>query len=131
MLWLGSRMPYWGDSVYASEMNYRHDTPLQCMFDSVTIAQSILFGTFGLSCRFDGAVEVTPVLPSFARYANLRHVRLRGELFDLEVRRDGFAVILPDGRRIDAPAGKTIELSGQKARVLDSRTRSEDGLILY
>ena len=131
MLWLGSRMPYWGDSVYASEMNYRHDTPLQCMFDSVTIAQSILFGTFGLSCRFDGAVEVTPVLPSFARYANLRHVRLRGELFDLEVRRDGFAVILPDGQRIDAPAGKTIELSGQKGRVLDSRTRSEDGLILY
>ena len=131
MLWLGNRMPYWGDSVYASKMDYRHDTPLQCMFDSVTIAQSILFGTFGLSPRFDGAVEVTPVLPSFAGYANLRHIKIRDELFDVEVRRDGFSMILPGGERLDAPAGKTIELFRHKARILDSRTKHEDGMVLY
>ena len=34
ILWWGERVPYWGDSFAANEIQYRRDTPLQCTIDA-------------------------------------------------------------------------------------------------
>ena len=130
MLWLGERMPYWGDSVVASEMDYRRDTPLQCMFDSVTIAQTVIFGMFGITSRFDGVIEITPALPGFARQVALRGVRIRGHVFDVVLDEAGFAV-LSDGKEYRARYGQTVRLGGSGGEIVKSRSKQENGLPLY
>ena len=116
MLWLGERMPYWGDSVVASQMEYRHDTPLQCMFDSVTMAQTIIFGMFGITSRFDGIVEITPYRPDFAEKVALYNIRLRGLCFDVLMNPDYFEVRC--GRKIyRASYGQKMELTADSARL--------------
>ena len=53
-------MPYWGDSIYADRMDYRHDTPLQCTIDGVAVAQCFIFGMFGVDPQFDGTHSRPP-----------------------------------------------------------------------
>lgn len=130
MLWLGERMPYWGDSVVAGEMDYRRDTPLQCMFDSVTIAQTVIFGMFGISSRFDGVVEVTPALPDFAQRVALRGVKIRGLTFDVAMDTDGYTVTM-DGREYRAAYGQTVQLGDSGGKVLNQRTEQENGYHLF
>mgnify|MGYP003344925615 CR=1 FL=1 len=48
ILWWGTRMPYWGDSIVANAVEYRKDTPLQCTIDGAAGAQCILFGLLGI-----------------------------------------------------------------------------------
>lgn len=86
-------MPYWGDSVTADTIDYRRDTPLQCMFDSVTIAQTIIFGMFGISAYPDGSVEISPARAEFAPNTALRNIRIRGICFDVELNESGYTVI--------------------------------------
>lgn len=114
LLWLGERMPYWGDSVTAGTADYRRDTPLQCMFDSVTIAQTVIFGMFGISARFDGTVEIAPARPDFAPHTALRGVRIRGLCFDVVLNEEQFTVI-HGGREYRADYGETVTLSAETA----------------
>ncbi len=106
-LWWGSRMPYWGDSIVAERVDYRHDTPLQCTVDGVTVAQAIIFGMFGVDSQFDGSILVNPRPPAFAKHLSLRGVKIRGIVFDIDVDGDKFKVTW-GGKTMSAPVGRTI-----------------------
>ena len=105
--WWGTRLPYWGDSIVAERIAYRHDTPLQCTVDGVTVAQCILFGMFGIDAKMDGTVCVHPNPGSLAKKAALKGVRLRGQVFDVEVDGNRFSVT-SNGKTQTAPVGKAM-----------------------
>ena len=108
-LWWGSRMPYWGDSIVAERVDYRHDTPLQCTVDGVTVAQAIIFGMFGVDAQFDGSILVSPNPPAFAPRIALQGVKLRGIVFDIDVDDNKFKVT-SGGKSLVAPVGRTISI---------------------
>jgi hypothetical protein len=108
-LWWGSRMPYWGDSSYADRIDYRHDTPLQCTIDGVTVAQFFIFGLFGVDPQFDGTILVSPRPAAFAPRAALRGVKMRDAVFDIELGDKEYKV-LSGGKTFVAPLGGTIRL---------------------
>lgn len=95
ILWWGERMPYWSDSIVANAMDYRKDTPLQCMLDGAAIAQGIIFGLLGVDSQVNGDVTFNPHRPPFANRLALHGLRLHGLSFDLEV----------DGETFDVRAG--------------------------
>ena len=64
ILWWGDRLPYWGDSFVANQIDYRKDTPLQCTIDGPAAAQCIIFGMFGVRAEFDGNIRINPQPPS-------------------------------------------------------------------
>ena len=109
ILWLADRLPYWGDSVVAHEMDYRKDTPLQCTLDSVAVAQCMIFGMFGIDAGFDGTIAIHPLLPGFARSMSLQGVKLRGVTFDINVTPDNFTVTIGN-EQLTVPCGKTVFL---------------------
>src|SRR3989454_185972 len=47
-LWWAERLPYWGDSLVANQIDYRKDTPLQCALDAAAGAQCVIFGICGI-----------------------------------------------------------------------------------
>jgi hypothetical protein len=108
-LWWGSRMPYWGDSSYADRMDYRHDTPLQCTIDGVTVAQFFIYGMFGVDPQFDGTIRISPRPAAFAPRSALRGVRMRDAVFDIELGDKEFQVI-SGGKTVVAPIGGTVFL---------------------
>lgn len=110
VLWWGERMPYWGDSFYADTMRYREETPLQCTIDSVTGAQCIIFGMFGVRPEFDGSIRVKPVLPSFAKRVSLSGIHLRGQRFDVSVEGGEFTVRYQD-KTIRARLGQAVMIN--------------------
>ena len=112
MLWLGDAMPYWGDSVRADRPDYRHDTPLQCMFDSTALAQSIIFGLFGIDRSFDGTVTVSPHKPDFAQTVTLQGVRIGPELFDVTVDDRGMEIVCRGEKYRDALGQKAVIRNG-------------------
>jgi hypothetical protein len=116
LLWWGERLPYWGDSIVADQMDYRKDTPLQCAFDSVAAAQFVIFGLFRIEARFDGTVLVSPHTSIFPGPAELRRVRLRGTAFDVSVQPGQFEVRLQTGS-LKAPPGAAILLNGDKLTI--------------
>ena len=112
----GSRMPYWGDSIYADRIDYRHDTPLQCTIDGVTVAQFFIFGMFGVDPQFDGAILVSPRPAAFAPHAALRGVKLRDTVFDIELGDKAFKVV-SGGKTVVAPIGGTVSIKKKGALV--------------
>jgi len=92
ILWWGERLPYWGDSIVANEMNYRRDTPLQCTLDGATGAQAIIFGMFGVRVEADGSIVVNPHPPAFSPRIALKGLRIRGRRMDVEVSGTGYRV---------------------------------------
>jgi len=115
-VWWGSRMSYWGDSSYADRIDYRHDTPLQCTIDGVTVAQFFIFGMFGVDPQFDGTILVTSRPAAFAPRAALRGVKMRDAVFDIEIRDQEFKVVWGE-KTLTAPVGRTISID-PKARSL-------------
>ena len=103
-------MPYWGDSFYADTMRYREETPLQSAIDAVSGAQCIIFGMFGICPDFDGSIRINPRLPSFATKMSLTGVRLRNQVFDVDVDGSKYKVS-SQGKTIDAVIGKMVTLS--------------------
>ena len=93
VLWWGERVPYWGDSFVANQIDYRKDTPLQSAFDAPAAAQAVLFGMFGISVAPDGAISIDPQPPSMSPSIALRGIRLRGRVFDVVVEGNGYEVI--------------------------------------
>ncbi len=92
ILWWGERMPYWGDSIVANEIDYRKDTPLQCTLDGAAGAQAILFGLFGVRAEANGDIVVNPHAPAFSARLALRGLRLRGQVLDISVSGDRYEV---------------------------------------
>ncbi len=109
-IWWGSSMPYWGDSIYADRVDYRHDTPLQCTIDAVAVAQFFIFGLFGVDPQFDGSIRVSPRPATFAADAALRGVRIRDIVFDIELGENDFKV-MSGGTTVVAPLGGTVSIT--------------------
>ncbi|HPO14920.1 MAG TPA: hypothetical protein PLI09_15870 [Candidatus Hydrogenedentes bacterium] len=85
ILWWGERMPYWGDSLVANSIDYRKDTPLQCAYDGVTVAQCVIFGLFGVDVAFNGDITFTPKPTGLSKHLALKGLQLRGNTFDIEI----------------------------------------------
>lgn len=109
ILWWGDRMPYWGDSIVANEMDYRRDTPLQCALDGAAGAQAILFGMFGLRVEPDGTVVFRPQPPAFSPRIALRGLILRGRTFDAVVANER-CTVTSGSRRWRAGVGEEIRI---------------------
>lgn len=97
ILWWGERVPYWGDSFAANEIQYRRDTPLQCTIDAAAGAQCVIFGMFGVRAEFNGDLRIDPTPPPFAPQMELNGLRLRGRVLDIRV--DGRAYEIREGTR--------------------------------
>jgi hypothetical protein len=85
ILWWGRRLPYFGESQVANEINYGEETSLQADIGSVTVAQSILFGMFGISSDFDGNISINPVKTSLANKLEIKGLKIRGKTLDVSV----------------------------------------------
>jgi hypothetical protein len=107
--WWAQRLPFWGDSLVANQMEYRKDTPLQCAVDAAAGAQCILFGMFGIRVDPNGQVTVNPAPPSYSPAIELRAVRLRGMTFDVTADRTGFEVRTA-GRTLRSKIGSPVQL---------------------
>ncbi len=107
--WLGSTLPYWGDSHYADRMDYRRDTPLQNDIQGAALAQTIIFSLFGIEPRMDGSIGVTPHLPEGVHHMCLRDVRLVGRRFDVIATRTHGIEVQVEGRSLkDANNGTVV-----------------------
>jgi hypothetical protein len=92
ILWWGKHLPYWGDSLVASAIDYRRDTPLQNAIGGISVAQSIIFGMFGVQVNVDGQVAINPAPPSFSPKISLEGLKIRGNCFDIFVTRKTYKV---------------------------------------
>ena len=113
VLWWGDRLPYWGDSIVADKIDYRHDTPLQCTIDGVDLAQCIIFGMFGVRAEFNGDIRVDPHPPAFAAKIDLDGLRLRGHLLNIIVNGDKYEV-QEGNRKIHATVGQPVLIRGNQ-----------------
>ena len=111
ILWWGTVMPYWGDSIYATERTYRKNTPLQCTIDGIAVAQMMIFGLMGIALKPQGNVAITPRPTSLAAYVGLTGLRIRGAVLDISLRADSFTVaVSSSGRALSVPIGRTVLL---------------------
>jgi len=92
ILWWGQRLPYWGDSLVANQLDYRKDTPLQCTIDGASVAQCLIFGLFGIEARFDGSLVIRPHSAAFDPEMELKGLKLRGTRLDISVNNGHFRV---------------------------------------
>jgi hypothetical protein len=111
-LWWADRLPFWGDSMVANQIEYRKDTPLQCAVDAAAGAQCILYGMFGIQVDPKGQVRVNPAAPSYSPSIELRGVRIRGLTFDVRADRTRFEVRM-DGRTMSSRIGNPVQLVKQ------------------
>jgi len=109
VLWWGDRLPYWSDSLVANRKDYRRDTPLQNAIGSVSAAQGIMFGMFGLNVDVDGRITVNPRPPRFSPRIALHGLRLRGRRMDLLVNGNSFTV-RADDRTVRSALGRPVIL---------------------
>ena len=92
ILWWGRRLPYFGDSEVATEIDYRQDTPLQCDIGSIAVSESILFGMFGINVDFNGDISINPVKTSLAKKLQIQGFKVRGKTLDVSVEGDKYEV---------------------------------------
>lgn len=83
--WWGRRLPYFGDSEVATEIDYRQDTPLQADLGSVALSEEILFGMFGIGIDFNGDITINPVKTSLAKELKIKGLKIRGKSLDVSV----------------------------------------------
>jgi len=91
-LWWAERLPYWGDSIVANQIDYRKDTPLQCAMDAAAGAQCVIFGICGIRAETSGEITVNPHPPKFSPNISLNGVSIRGTRFDLTANRNDYEV---------------------------------------
>jgi len=107
ILWWGQRLPYWGDSLVANLVDYRHDTPLQCTVDGATVAQCLIFGMFGVRVDGDGRIRVCPRPPASVTRIALVGLKLRGRELAIEVQGTQYRV--RSGTQVlQAPTGQEL-----------------------
>ncbi len=112
ILWWGERMPYWGDSIVANNIDYRRDTPLQNTIGAVAGAQSIIFGMLGVQVRPDGSIVVNPRPPSFSPELRLTGLHLRGRRIDVAVDGEEYTVAV-DGEELRSAIGHAIVVANR------------------
>jgi hypothetical protein len=113
ILWWGDRLPYWGDSIVADKVDYRHDTPLQCTSDGVAGAQCIIFGMFGVRAEPNGDIRIHPQPPAFAPKIAIRGLKLRGHVLDIAVSGGEYEVY--DGvNRMRTAVGRSVLVHGNQ-----------------
>ena len=122
LLWLGSSMPYWGDSHRADVREYRRDTPLQSDIQGTALAQTVIFGVFGIRVQDDFSVIVRPHLPPEVHEMTLAGVRLQGRVFDVKCRPECFEVIC-GGRGRSAKYGESIRVWEKGANTPSEESR--------
>ena len=106
--WLADCLPYWGDSHYADRRDYRRDTPLMNDIQGASLAQTVIFGLFGIEPKEDRSLEVTPHLPKGTKWMALRGVRLAGRTFDVIATEARGVEVLCEGRRFRAYNGESV-----------------------
>ena len=92
ILWWGRRLPYFGESQLANEINYGEDAPLQADLGSATAAQSILFGMMGISVDFNGNISINPVKTGLANKLEIKGLKIRDKALDVSVDRGIYEV---------------------------------------
>ena len=107
LTWLGECFPYWGDSHYADRKDYRHGT-LQLNIEGCGIAQTIIFGMFGIDVAEDFSIRVAPHLPKSAGRISLSGLRLAGQALDVRCARTEGVSVDCGGRTFNAPLGGTV-----------------------
>jgi hypothetical protein len=108
-LWWGERLPYWGDSMSANQIEYRKDTPLQNSIAAPAGAQCVIFGMFGVDLELDGTITINPKLPSWAPEASLKRLKLRGSNMDIAATEHEFTVRIGD-RVLRSKIGTPVRL---------------------
>ena len=86
--WLGDSLPYWGDSQYADRADYRRDTPLQCDVEGACLAQTIIFGLFGVTIDDGLRVSFDPHLPKGVGHMRISNLRLAGKTYEVDCSSD-------------------------------------------
>jgi hypothetical protein len=109
ILWWGERLPYWGDSQVANNMDYRKDTPLQCSIGAVAGAQCVIFGMFGVAVNPNGDIVVNPHPPAFSPEMRLTGLRIRGCSMDIRANRKTYEIVV-NGKVITSPTGVPVVL---------------------
>ena len=107
--WLGGMLPYWGDSHYADRMDYRRDTPLQNDIQGAALAQTVIFGLFGIEPHADGSISVRPHLPEGVDSMCLQKVKLAGRTFDVRVTRT-CGVEVREGEKVTQASSQPYEI---------------------
>lgn len=122
ILWWGERLPYWGDSLVANNIDYRRDTPLQNSIGALAGAQCVIFGMFGVEIKPNGDVIINPHPPVFSSEIELMKLNIRGTIMDISVKKDVFYVRVK-GQSIKSEVGrpimfnsveKTLKITGSK-----------------
>jgi len=110
ILWWGERMPYWGDSIVANNVDYRRDTPLQNTIGAVAGAQMVVFGMFGVQVSPDGTITINPQPPASSPEIALTGLRLRGRCLDISVSGGEYRVTV-DGRTTTSVVGTPMAVA--------------------
>ena len=110
ILWWGSRMPYLGDSQVANEIDYRVHTPLQSEIGTGTLAQTIIFGIFGVNSDFNGNITINPKKTALSNNLRLKGLKFRGHTIDIKIKDNQFEVVA-DGKKYAAQMGNSIQLN--------------------
>jgi len=97
--WLAECFPYWSDSQYADRRDYRHNTPLQLNIEGGCLAQTLVFGLFGVEIGADMKPTFKPHLPNGVKRLMLRGLRLCGRDYDISVNGDK-VVVTADGKEV-------------------------------
>jgi len=108
VLWWGERLPYWGDSLVANNIDYRRDTPLQNTIGAVAGAQCLIFGMFGVRVSPEGAITIKPQPPSFSPELRLTGLRLRGRSLDISVAGGSYTVTVDGSATTSALGTPTV-----------------------
>ena len=112
--WLGDCLPYWGDSHYADRKDYRRDTPLMNDIQGAALAQTVIFGVFGIEIQDDLSICIAPRLPKGTGRMALRDVRLAGHVFDIEVSETSGVAVTCCGRTQKVANGGSVVLPAKK-----------------
>ena len=107
--WIGTRLPYLGDSVAANMLLDREDTPLQADISSACCAQTILFGVCGISAEANGTVTVCPPENRPVSRFTMENICLCGIRFSVTAGENRFTVVQftdTGERRFSGIAGK-------------------------
>ena len=109
ILWWGERLPYFGDTQVSNEIDYRQETPLQSDLGSGCVAQSILFGIFGIRSDFYGNISINPVKTSLANNLEIKGLKIRGKTIDVRVNAGRYVVVC-DGKKFSNTIGTLTRL---------------------
>lgn len=108
ILWWGERLPYFGDSQVANEIDYRRDTPLQADIGTISVATTILFGMAGITPELDGSISINPTSRLLGNF-EIKGLNLLGKTIDISRRGDEFQVRC-NGKRHTSKVGRPVEL---------------------